>query len=84
MDTSNGRVLILIVVATAAFFIGRRFQRTKDTWSGWGKAVKAVADAKDKVPGAKSAAWAAARNMIMVAVGALILFAVVANAIRYG
>ncbi|GGT05969.1 hypothetical protein GCM10010156_74420 [Planobispora rosea] len=84
MDTSNGRVLILIVVATVMFFVGRRFQRTKDTWAGWGKAVKAVADARGKVPGAKSAAWAAARSMLMVGVGAVILFAIVANAIRYG
>ncbi|MFC7644945.1 hypothetical protein ACFQX6_32970 [Streptosporangium lutulentum] len=55
-----------------------------DTWAGWGKAVKAAADAAAKIPGARSAAWAAVRSMIMIGLGALILFAVVANAIRFG
>jgi hypothetical protein len=84
MDNSDGRVLILIVVATVVFLLGRRFQRTVDIWSGWGKAVKGAADAKGKIPDAKAAAWAAAWGMIVVGVGGLILFAIVANAIRYG
>ncbi|GIH97221.1 hypothetical protein ACFFMN_41620 [Planobispora siamensis] len=46
MDSSDGRVLILIVVATVVFFIGRRYQRTVDAWGGRGKAIKAAADAK--------------------------------------
>ncbi|MEV6861453.1 hypothetical protein AB0M44_10675 [Streptosporangium subroseum] len=84
MDSSDGRILILVVIATILFAVGRRFQRTVDTWAGWGKAVQAAAEAAGKVPEAKSAAWAAVRRMIVVGLGALILFAVVANAIRYG
>ncbi|GII04645.1 hypothetical protein [Planobispora takensis] len=84
MDSSDGRVLILIVVATVVFFIGRRYQRTVDAWGGRGKAVKAAADAKDKIPAAKAAAWAAIRGMVGAGLVVLILFAIVANAIRYG
>lgn len=84
MDSSDGRILILVVVATVVFAVGRRFQRTLDAWLGWGKAVEAVEEAAAKVPDAKSAAWAAVRGMIVVGLGALILFAVIANAIRHG
>ncbi|MER5320676.1 hypothetical protein [Streptosporangium roseum] len=83
MGSSDGRLLILVVIATVVFFVGRRFQRTLDTWSGWGKAIQAAAEAAEKIPGAKSAAWAAVRGMIGVGLLALILFAVVANAIRH-
>ncbi|GAA3131450.1 hypothetical protein GCM10010466_22560 [Planomonospora alba] len=84
METSDGRVVVLIVVAFIAFFVGRRFQRTKDTWAGWGSAVKEAKTAADKIPKAKGDAWAAVRGMAVVGVGALILIAMVANAIRYG
>ncbi|WP_371780612.1 hypothetical protein [Streptosporangium subroseum] len=84
MDGSDGRIVVLVVIAVILFAVGRRFQRTMDTWAGWGKAVKAAADAAAKIPGARSAAWAAVRSMIVVGLGALILFAVVANAIRFG
>lgn len=84
MDSSDGRVLIIIVIATIVFFVGRRFQRTLDAWANWGKALQTVAEAMAKVPDAKSAAWAAIRRMIVVGLGALILFAAVVNAIRYG
>ncbi|MFJ2032355.1 hypothetical protein [Streptosporangium sp. NPDC087985] len=84
MDSSNGRVLIFIVIATIVFSVGRRFQRTVDTWAGWGKAVQAVTEAAAKVPGAKAAAWGAVRKMIVVGGGALILVAIVVNALRYG
>ncbi|MEV4378651.1 hypothetical protein [Streptosporangium sp. NPDC049644] len=84
MDSSNGRILALVVVATIVFAVGRRFQRTMDAWAGWGKAIETAAEAASKIPGAKAAAWKAVRRMIVVGLGALILFAVVANVIRYG
>ncbi|MFF5206501.1 hypothetical protein [Streptosporangium sp. NPDC000396] len=84
MDSSDGRVLIVIVIATVLFAVGRRFQRAVDAWLGWGKAIQTVAEAAAKVPGAKSAAWAAVRNIIVVSLGTLILVAVLANAIRHG
>ncbi|MGW4423623.1 hypothetical protein [Streptosporangium sp. NPDC004631] len=83
MDSSNGRVLVVIVLATVLFLVGRRFQRTVDIWAGWGKAIKAAADATAKIPGAKATAWAALRGMIVVGLGALVLFAVLTNAIRH-
>ncbi|GAA2883631.1 hypothetical protein GCM10010517_46890 [Streptosporangium fragile] len=83
MNSSDGRILLLVVIGTALFAVGRRFQRAADTWAGWGKAVKAAAEAAEKIPGARSAAWAAVRGMIVVGVGGLILFAVIANVIRY-
>ncbi|GAA4222135.1 CHASE3 domain sensor protein [Streptosporangium album] len=84
MDGSNGRVLIFVVLATVVFFVGRRFQRTLDAWANWGKALQTVAEAMAKVPDAKAAAWAAIRRMVVVGAGALILVAVVLNAIRRG
>ncbi|MET8050264.1 hypothetical protein ABZU75_21965, partial [Streptosporangium sp. NPDC005286] len=66
MDSPNARTLTLIVVVTIVFFVGRRFQRTVDTWAGWGKAIEAAAEAAAKIPGAKSAAWKAVRRMIGV------------------
>ncbi|SNT59934.1 hypothetical protein SAMN05216276_107520 [Streptosporangium subroseum] len=84
MDGSDGRIVVLVVIAVILFAVGRRFQRTMDTWAGWGKAIQAAAEAAAKIPEAKSAAWAAVRSMIMIGLGALILFAVVANAIRFG
>ncbi|WP_326820176.1 hypothetical protein OHA77_13960 [Streptosporangium sp. NBC_01639] len=84
MDSSDGRVLIIIVIATIVFFVGRRFQRTLDAWANWGKALQTVAEAMAKVPDAKAAAWTAIRRMIVVGLGTLILFAAIVNAIRYG
>ncbi len=84
MDGSDGRVLVVIVIATVLFLVGRRFQRTVDTWAGWGKAIKAAAEAAGKIPPAKAAAWAAVRGMIVVGLGALVLFAVLTNAIHRG
>ncbi|WP_248960586.1 hypothetical protein [Sphaerisporangium perillae] len=83
MDSSDGRILIVILIATILFIVGRNFQRSVDTWSGWGKAVKAAAEATGKIPGAKSAAWAAFWRMIMIGAGTLLLLALMANAIRY-
>ncbi|WP_214413419.1 hypothetical protein [Sphaerisporangium fuscum] len=83
MENSDGRVLIIVFIATILFVAGRNFQRTVDTWAGWGKAVKAVAEAAEKVPGAKSAAWAAVRRMIFIGAGTLLLLALIANAFRY-
>ncbi|GAA3833745.1 hypothetical protein GCM10022226_63890 [Sphaerisporangium flaviroseum] len=79
----NGRILIIITIATILFAVGRHFQRTVDTWAGRGKAIKAVADAKGKVPGAKSAAWSAVRRMALIGAGTLLLLALLANALRY-
>ncbi|MBG0816111.1 hypothetical protein [Planomonospora sp. ID82291] len=84
MGTSDGRVLIIIVIAMVAFFVGRRFQRTRDTWAGWGGAIKDAKTAADKIPKAKADAWAAVRGMLVVGVVVLIFFAVVVNALRYG
>ncbi|GGL02876.1 hypothetical protein [Planomonospora parontospora] len=84
MGTSDGRVLIIIVIASIAFFVGRRFQRTRDKWAGWGSAIKDAKAAADKVPKAKADAWAAVRGMLAVGVVVLIFFAVVVNALRYG
>jgi hypothetical protein len=84
MGTSDGRVLIIIVIASIAFFVGRRFQRTRDTWAGWGSAIKDAKTAADKIPKAKADAWAAVRGMLVVGVVVLIFFAVVVNALRYG
>jgi hypothetical protein len=83
MDSPDGRVLIIVIIATILFFVGRNFQRTVDTWAGWGKAVKAAADAADKIPGAKSAAWAALRRMVFIGAVTLALLALLANAFRY-
>lgn len=83
MSGANGRVLIVIIIATILFAVGRHFQRTVDTWAGRGKAIKAVADAKGKVPGAKSAAWAAARRMTLIAAATLLLLALLANALQH-
>jgi hypothetical protein len=83
MDGSDGRVLMIILIATALFLVGRRFQRTMDTWTGWGKAVKAAADAAGKIPGAKSAAWAAFWRMVVLGAVTLLVLALIANAIRY-
>jgi hypothetical protein len=83
MDGSDGRVLIIVIIATILFAVGRRFQRTVDTWAQWGKAVKTAADAAAKIPGAKSAAWAAVRRMVVIGAGTLLLIAVIANASRY-
>lgn len=83
MDESHGRVMVVILVATALFLVGRRFQRTVDIWAGWGKAVKAAAEAAAKVPGAKSSALAALWRMIAVGVLTLLFLAVVASAVRH-
>ncbi|MDH2430115.1 hypothetical protein [Sphaerisporangium sp. TRM90804] len=83
MDGADGRVVIVVVVATVLFLVGRRFQRVVDTWAGWGKAVKAAADAQGKVPGAKAAAWGAFWRMLGVGAGALLLLALMANAVRH-
>ncbi|MEO3814175.1 hypothetical protein ABGB17_34690 [Sphaerisporangium sp. B11E5] len=83
MDGSHGRVMMIILVATALFLAGRRFQRTMDTWAGWGKAVKTAADAAGKVPGAKSAAWGAFWRMVAVGAMTLLFLALVANTIRH-
>ncbi|MFC4535896.1 hypothetical protein [Sphaerisporangium dianthi] len=83
MDRSDGRVLIIILIATILFIVGRNFQRAVDTWAGWGRAIKAAADAADKIPPAKSAAWAAFWRMLVIGAGALLLLALMANAIRY-
>ncbi|WP_433252284.1 hypothetical protein ACQPYK_07525 [Streptosporangium sp. CA-135522] len=82
MDNSNGPVLLVIMIAIVLFVVGRRFQRTVDTWAGWGKAIQAVAEAAAKVPGAKSAAWAAVRGMIVVGLWTAALLAVIVIAIR--
>ncbi|GAA3122772.1 hypothetical protein [Streptosporangium carneum] len=82
MGGSDVRVLVVVVIAVSLFLVGRRFQRTVDTWAGWGKAIKAAAEAAAKIPGAKAAAWAAVRGMIVVGLGALVLFAVLTNALR--
>ncbi|WP_326636102.1 hypothetical protein OG884_23235 [Streptosporangium sp. NBC_01755] len=84
MDSSNGRILTLVVVAAIVFAVGRLFQRTMDTWAGWGNAIKAAAEAASKIPDAKSAAWKAVRRMIGVGLIALIVLAAAVNVIRYG
>ncbi|MET8145325.1 hypothetical protein ABZU32_33910 [Sphaerisporangium sp. NPDC005288] len=83
MESSDGRILIIIVIATILFIVGRNFQRALDTWAGWGKAAKAAADAAGKIPGAKSAAWAAFWRMVVIGAGTLLLLALLANTIRY-
>ncbi|MEU8266195.1 hypothetical protein AB0B89_03435 [Sphaerisporangium sp. NPDC049002] len=83
MGSSEGRVLVIVIIATVLFVVGRRFQRTVDTWAGWGKAVKNAAEASAKIPGAKSAAWAALWRMVMIGAGTLALLALIANAFRY-
>ncbi|MFC6085527.1 hypothetical protein [Sphaerisporangium aureirubrum] len=83
MEGADGRVLMVILIATALFLVGRRFQRTMDTWAGWGKAVKAAADAAGKIPGAKAAAWSAFWRMVVLGVVTLLFLALVANTIRY-
>ncbi|MEV8633702.1 hypothetical protein AB0395_18790 [Streptosporangium sp. NPDC051023] len=84
MDGSNARVLVIVVIATVMFFVGRRFQRTVDTWAGWGKAIKTAAEAAAKIPGAKAAAWVAVRGMIVAGLVAMVLFVVLTNVIRQG
>ncbi|WP_147268752.1 hypothetical protein [Sphaerisporangium album] len=83
MDSPDGRVLIIVIVATILFVAGRNFQRTLDTWAGWGKAVKTAAEARDKIPGAKSSAWAAVRRMIFIGAVTLALLALLVNAFRF-
>ncbi len=83
MESSDGRVLVIVVIATVLFVVGRRFQRTVDTWAGWGKAVKTATEATAKIPDAKSAAWAALRRMVVIGAGTLALLALIANAFRY-
>ncbi|GGL15477.1 hypothetical protein Sme01_70400 [Sphaerisporangium melleum] len=83
MESTDGRILLIILVATVLFAVGRNFQRTVDTWAGWGKAIKAAAEAAAKVPPAKSAARAAFWRMVMVGAVTFLLLALIANAIRY-
>ncbi|GAA2353321.1 hypothetical protein [Nonomuraea africana] len=82
MESSDGRVVLVIVIAMVLFFVGRRFQRTLDTWRGWGKAVKDAADAAGRITGARSAAWSAVRSMLLVGGATLAFIALVVNAIR--
>ncbi|MEU9886424.1 hypothetical protein AB0M95_05365 [Sphaerisporangium sp. NPDC051017] len=83
MDSPDGRVLIIVIVATILFVVGRNFQRTVDTWAGWGKAIQTAKEAADKIPGAKSSAWAAVRRMIFIGAVTLALLALIVNAFRY-
>ena len=83
MGSSDGRVLIIVIIAIALFAAGRHFQRTVDTWAGRGKAIKAASDATSKIPDAKNAAWAAVWRMVMIGAGVLALVALIANAFRY-
>lgn len=84
VESSDGRVLILVLVATVVFFVGRRFQRTVDAWLGWGKAVSAAAEAAAKITDAKSAAWSAVRGMVVAGAVTLVFLAVIVNAVRSG
>jgi hypothetical protein len=83
VDSSNSRTLTLIVVAAIVFFVGRLFQRTMDTWAGWGKAVKLAAEAAEKIPDAKSAALKAAFRMAGVGLITLIVLAAAVSTIRH-
>ncbi|GAA3469821.1 hypothetical protein [Nonomuraea roseola] len=82
MDSADGRVLLIIVIAMVLFVVGRRFQRALDTWRGWGKAVKDAASAAGRVPDAKSAAWAALWSMVLVGGVTVVLIALAVNGIR--
>ncbi|GAA1522490.1 hypothetical protein GCM10009677_64330 [Sphaerisporangium rubeum] len=83
MDASHGRVMMIILVATVLFFVGRRFQRTMDIWAGWGKAVKAAAEAAAKVPEAKSSALSAAARMIVVGLLAMLFLVLVVKTVQH-
>ncbi|MEV7013708.1 hypothetical protein [Streptosporangium sp. NPDC051022] len=81
MDGPSSRVAAVILIALILFGIGRLFQRTVDTWAGWGKAIQAAAEAAAKVLPAKTAARKAVRRMISYGLGAAVLFAALLNAI---
>ncbi|MFC4591774.1 hypothetical protein [Sphaerisporangium corydalis] len=83
MDRSDGRVLVIFLIAMILFAVGRLYQRTVNAWEAWKGAIKAAADAAAKIPGAKSAAWAAVWRMIFVGTLTVVLVAVIANAFRY-
>ncbi|MFE3453112.1 hypothetical protein ACFXJ8_29735 [Nonomuraea sp. NPDC059194] len=82
MDSPEGRVVLIIVIAMVLFFVGKRFQQSLDTWRGWGKAVTEAANAAKNIPGARSKAWSAFWSMVLIGGGTLALLALIANAIQ--
>ncbi|MFD1937974.1 MULTISPECIES: hypothetical protein [Nonomuraea] len=64
---TDGRVVLFIVVAFAAYIVGRRFQQMLDLWRRW-RGTKAA------LPGMRKDAWRGVRTLLKVGLVAAVLF----------
>jgi hypothetical protein len=67
--SSDGRILLFIVIGIAVFVAGRKFQLMVNAWRDWRKTLASI-------PKLRSAAWGGVGTMIRVGMVAALVFVV--------